>query len=184
MLRFRLRTLLIVVTLCSLLFAGYYWQRRRVEEQRAIVQALEEKGFFLWYMLYDEKGNYSDGGMDLYGPKWLRDILGDHYFADEVVLEFPEDFGRREQVQPNGFYEDGSRVFDPVLIAHGSLSDIELAGQLWDLGGALLDISYDDFDKEVIADIKSLLPDCKLYEMRYLHWVEMKLNDEPTNNSD
>jgi len=184
MLRFRLRTLLIVVTLCSLLFAGYYWQRRRVEEQRAIVQALEEKEFLLVSLLHDENGEYRGESIDPIGSRWVRDILGDYYFADEVCLALPSRFGRLERLQSFGIDEDGPLADEPSLNTNGAASDIEPATQLWRLDSMMFDAPPEYLDRELIAEIKSVFPDCKLYEMRYLHWVEMKLNDEPTNNSD
>ena len=69
--RFSLRTLLLLVTLCSVGFAWFGLKVHRSREQRAAVEALEKIGAVVRYG-YDPQ--YRDGSLS--GTPWLRAYLG------------------------------------------------------------------------------------------------------------
>lgn len=78
--QFRLRTLMIVVVICSVDAA---WLGRKLDQkrrERAAVKAVEELGGWAEYAK-------SPSG-DRLGPSWLRQILGDDFYSDVVWVAF------------------------------------------------------------------------------------------------
>jgi hypothetical protein len=85
--QFRLRTLLLLVTVFAVLFGWVAHKAHNAREQKRVVAWLREKEAF---MRYDYQ--IDDQGEDIInaalpGPKWIRDVLGID-FVDSVVLAY------------------------------------------------------------------------------------------------
>lgn len=86
-LRFRLRTLLIVVCLISVPLAGLAWRRERARRQAAAVATVRE---LHGTVVYEPHANEDLGHMILYGdpllPEWQKRWLGPDFFYDIVEV--------------------------------------------------------------------------------------------------
>jgi hypothetical protein len=80
--QFTLRTLLIFVTLAGCGFGWLGFKIREARQEAAAVAAIEKAGGFVFYSFQWEPFNFiyaPDAAPP--GPKWLRAILGDHFFT-------------------------------------------------------------------------------------------------------
>lgn len=98
--RFRLRTLLIVVTVLSVLVAVHVHNTRR---QRQAVAAINDYGGWVRYDYQFPSGNYGyadyDGKAESGVPRWLLEIFGIDFFhrVVQVNLNYSDDSGTREE---------------------------------------------------------------------------------------
>jgi hypothetical protein len=98
--RFRLRTLLIAVTLLSV-WLGFHV--RRTERQRTSAAAIKEFGGWIRYDFQFPSGEFNHDDFDPKArspiPIWLLDRLGFDFFHDvvQVNLNYSEDGGTREE---------------------------------------------------------------------------------------
>ena len=82
--QFRLRTLLILVLLVSLLLAWFASELQQAENQREIVEWVRERG---GYVLYDyQSRNGKDVLNSLPGRERVREFIGDDLFAEVTVV--------------------------------------------------------------------------------------------------
>lgn len=99
-LRFRLRTLLILVTVLSVVVAMHVQNTRR---QRQAVAAIGEYGGWVRYDYQFPSGNYDhadyDGKAESGVPRWLLEKLGVDFFHSvvQVNLNYSDDSGTREE---------------------------------------------------------------------------------------
>ena len=83
-LRFTLRTLFLLLTLCAVWF-GY--QTNTARRQRIAVEAIESAGGHVRYDYQRDLAN-SQGEPKLPGPNWLRKIIGDDHFRRVVEVDW------------------------------------------------------------------------------------------------
>src|SRR5262245_27543001 len=128
--RFRLRTLLVVVTLVSI-WLGYHVHRTNVQKQS--VAAIRQYGGWVRYDFQFPSGDYSYSGFDAKArsivPLWLIDRLGIDFFHDvvQVNLNYSDDSGKRED-NKNGSdqalqYLDGLPQLRTLLLSGTQASD-------------------------------------------------------------
>ncbi len=85
--QFRLRTLLIVVTLAGCGFAWLGVKVRAARQQAADIAAIEKLGGEVHYTYeFDPKGDPTVF-KEPFAPKWLRSILGDDFFRNVFEVE-------------------------------------------------------------------------------------------------
>jgi len=98
--RFRLRTLLLVVTVLSFWLAFHV---RSAERQQKSIAAIREYGGWIRYDFQFSSGEYGPRKFDAKArspiPKWLLDRLGIDFFHDvvQVNLNYSDDSGEREE---------------------------------------------------------------------------------------
>jgi hypothetical protein len=98
--RFRLRTLLLAVTVVSVLLGLHV---HSTERQRRSVLAIQQYGGWVRYGFQFPTGKYSSRDFDPKAcsiiPQWLLDRLGVDFFHDvvQVSLNYTEDTGKREE---------------------------------------------------------------------------------------
>jgi hypothetical protein len=113
LLRFRLRTLLIVTTLVCVWLA---WHVHRTKEQRQAVAAIREFGGWVYYdyQYPDPSKRSADLEARSPFPTWLVDRLGVDFFHDavEVNLVYSNEGGKR---QDNANRSDAALQFLPAL---------------------------------------------------------------------
>ena len=148
--RFRLRTLLFVVALIAGLLALYGIRTRQVRDQRAILDDLEQRGCLALYLTPTDDPNTYLVDYEPPGPKWLRDFLGDQYFAESMGIEIIEDFGK------------------PIVFAHDvkmvslgeTYDDIKTIRDIWGL--SFVELGSGVY-QPLVDRLKEELPDCDFY---------------------
>ena len=90
--RFSLRALLLAIFVLSVLLGTAANQFRQVSRRRAVVREIEDRGGVVTYFMLTPIGpdeeEIEEWGTEPPGPAMLRGILGDHFFADGVEVEF------------------------------------------------------------------------------------------------
>ena len=75
--QYRLRTLVVFVLMCAIPGSWFAVRMQQAKKQREAVEAIERLLGSVWY-------DYQDRDGELPGPTWLRDLLGDDFFARVV----------------------------------------------------------------------------------------------------
>jgi len=101
--RFSLRFLLVLVVIVAVPLA---WKVNRVRNQRLVVVEVEALGGRI--TLAHESGVLSGRAAEAPGPKWLRKILGDSYFAEVIQIDVRQ-----------------TAVSDEVLARFSTLTDLK-----------------------------------------------------------
>lgn len=84
--RFSLRTLILLVTICSALFGWMGSYHRRAKQREAIVDSIYKSGGGVSYdYRYDKNRGINP---QPYGPSWLRSLLGEYYFCEVYRVEY------------------------------------------------------------------------------------------------
>ncbi len=87
--QYSLRSLLLLVTICAILCSWLAVKINQGKRQKAAVEALRAKGFFISYDYeVDRNGIYLPNAV-LNVPQWLRSWLGDDCFATVVGVHAP-----------------------------------------------------------------------------------------------
>lgn len=85
LLRFSLRTMLVVVTVLCVVLA---WKVRQAERQKAAVAWLLEAGGNVTYDFELDSEGRRIPGAELPGPEWLRELVGVDYVATVIGVDF------------------------------------------------------------------------------------------------
>ena len=89
--QFSLRTLLIFTLICAIVSAWMAVRLKRAERQKSAVEAILKDGGVVWYDYeVNAEGNHV-AHPEHPGPAWLRELLGDDFFADAVYAEAKSD---------------------------------------------------------------------------------------------
>jgi len=85
---FRLRTLLIIVTLVGCVLLPFAVKLKKAREQRKIVEWVLRQGGTVTYLWQSKKRRSPTG------PKWLRKLLGDEFFQTVISVRMSSRFSR------------------------------------------------------------------------------------------
>lgn len=168
MFHYRIRTLLVLSVICAVTFGALRFQMHRVEEDRARVAALEDAHCFVNYCIEVPVGQNEfliDPQDKPPGPKWARDILGDHFFCDQIELYLPRNFGQPYPRTPMMVYAcgpDGCESYEVPpkpedLRPTYTEADIANATQLWGL--TFVD-AEENVHPDFIRRLEEALPHC------------------------
>ena len=134
--QFSLRTLLLAVTVCAVACSWFAVRKLRASRQRAAIEALGDR---VW-VVYDyelDAGGLRIEGVQPPGPAWLRNLLGNDFFADAAAVWGSTDFDDDDMAHLKGFprlrYLNvfNSRLTDAGLAHLKNLPELENLG----LGG-------------------------------------------------
>lgn len=116
--QYRLRTLLILMTACAVLFAWWSQKVRQARQQRAAVAAIEAADGQIWYDL--RRLNIKSLH---YWPEWLVNALGVDYFAKVKVVSF---FHQHLNPTNEHNFANNSQVTDAVLENLKGLTELQV----------------------------------------------------------
>ena len=94
MIRFSVRTLLVIMTVVSVWFGSLVNKAKRQERAVALIHSLGGRVMYDYqfdadYVLIDHEGiGGEDPAPEPSAPQWLRNLLGDHYFCDVIEISF------------------------------------------------------------------------------------------------
>ncbi|NQU24983.1 MAG: hypothetical protein HQ567_27170 [Candidatus Nealsonbacteria bacterium] len=132
-LQFGLRTLLLAVAVCAVACSWFAVRKHRANAQREAIEAL---GDHVW-VVYDyelDAGGLHIEGAERPGPAWLRNLLGNDFFADAAAVWGSTDFDDDDMAHLRGFPRlrylkvFNSRVTDTGLAHLKSLPELENLG--------------------------------------------------------
>ena len=86
--QFRLRTLMVFVTLCAVVCSWFAVKMQQARRQREAVEAIQNAGGTArYYYEVGPDGLFMDDA-EPPGPAWLRDVLGIDFFSDVFNVRF------------------------------------------------------------------------------------------------
>ena len=154
MVRFRLRSLILFVTLIAGLLGWFLYRIRAVSVQRDIVTSLQEAGCEVKYWVPTNEADVYEEAFQAPGPRWLRDFLGDHFFSEGVSVDLPEAFDRAIQCGR------GNGCFSFMIVEEdGSYDDIRGILQLRGLEFVTFRAETSD---RIIAELRRQLPNVQI----------------------
>jgi hypothetical protein len=91
--RFSIRVMMLIVLLIAVLLG---WQANKAREQREVVAAVQKYGGWVHYD-YEFVNGKLITGRSPWGPRWLREMLGDSFFQNvrQVSLVYDDSTGKR-----------------------------------------------------------------------------------------
>jgi len=129
-LQFGLRTLLLAVAVCAAACSWFAVRKHRASQQRAAIEALGDRAWVVYDYQLDADGLHIEGA-EPPGPAWLRNLLGDDFFADAEVVWSSTDFDDDDLAHLAGLARlrrlqlARSRVTDEGLAHLKSLPELE-----------------------------------------------------------
>ena len=84
--QFRLRTLMVFVTLCAVACSWFTVRWQRARGQREAVEAIEKAGGSVLYDYQVDADWILTGVSEPPVPGWLRNVLGEDFFSDVVIV--------------------------------------------------------------------------------------------------
>jgi hypothetical protein len=123
--RFGLRTLLLFVLVCAVVFSWLAVKMDQARKQREAVEAIVEAGGEV------ELDYEHDRPAEPLPPAWLRKLLGDEFFRDVVCVRLTRDCGDGELEHLKGLTKleylslDGTRITDAGLVHVKGLTNLK-----------------------------------------------------------
>src|SRR6185295_9519114 len=84
--RFSLRTLLVLVTIACVGFGWLGMKMRQAERQRQAIEAIQALGGAVFYDYERDFNEIFNPSPTPPGPEWIRDFLGDNFFAEVTAV--------------------------------------------------------------------------------------------------
>lgn len=163
--RFSLRTLLVVILLLSVLLGWFALKLRQAERQRRAVEAIRKAGgtVFYDYQFHEESGT-TTGVRESPVPAWLRELIGEDFFASVAGVGFHDPEWSASDSRPTTV-DDADAVLEHVAGLTGVVCLRLYANQVTDVGMEhlrgltrlrYLDLSYTQVTDAGLEHLKGL----------------------------
>ena len=132
--RFSLRTLLVVILLLCVLLGWFALKMRQAERQRRAVEAIRKAGGTVLYdYQFHEESGTSTGVRESPVPTWLRELMGEDFFASVAAVGFHDPESSASDTRPTTV-DDPDAVLEHVAGLTGVVCLWLDANQVTDAG--------------------------------------------------